>query len=63
MKSSFSLIEVIFSFVILSLVIVNISKSFQSNSDNVEIFYELQSIENSFIENTKVESKGNIEFK
>lgn len=63
MKSSFSLIEVIFSFVILSLVIVNISKSFQSKSDNVEIFYELQSMENSFIENTKVESKGNIEFK
>lgn len=61
MKKGFSLFEVVLSFIILSIVIVNISKSFK-NSDNIENYYELQKQENSFIEFRSVNSTHKIKF-
>ena len=61
-KNSFTLFEVLVSLIILSVVISGISKLFVNNNTN-KIYYELQDIENNYIENNKVNNTNNIKLK
>lgn len=61
-KNSFTLFEVLISLVILSVVISGISKLFVSDDTN-QNYYELQTIENDYIEQNKINSTQNIKFR
>ncbi|MEA3497985.1 MAG: prepilin-type N-terminal cleavage/methylation domain-containing protein [Campylobacterota bacterium] len=58
-KNSFTLFEVLISFVILSVVISGISKLFSGNDTNNN-YYKLQKIENNYIENNTIINSDNI---
>ena len=60
-KKGFTLFEVLISLVILGVVLSGISKLFVKN-DDVEIYYELQRIENNYIETKTVQNSENIKF-
>lgn len=60
-KKSFTLFEVLISLVLLSLVISITLKLFNSN-DNVEIYYQLQDIENRYNENGVINQNEKIKF-
>jgi len=55
----FTLFEVLISLVILSVMILALTK-FYTKDDTVSIYYELQSIENNYIENKTIQSSENI---
>ena len=56
---AFTLFEVLISLVILSVMILALTK-FYTKDDTVSIYYELQSIENNYIENKTIQSSENI---
>ena len=58
-KNSFTLFEVLVSLIVLSIVISSISKLTIDN-DTTEIYYELQTLENSFISSGVVNQTENI---
>ena len=60
-KKGFTLFEVLISLVILGVVLAGVSKLFVKN-DDVEIYYELQRIENSYIETKTIQNSENIKF-
>lgn len=60
-KKSFTLFEVLISLVLLSLVISITLKLFNSN-DNVEIYYQLQDIENRYNESGVINQNEKIKF-
>lgn len=61
-KNSFTLFEVLISLVILSVVISGISKLFVSDNAN-QSYYELQTIENDYIEYNSIKSSENIKLR
>ena len=58
-KASFTLFEVLISLVILSVMLLALSRIF-TKDDSIEIYYELQEIENNYIENKTIMSTENI---
>jgi len=56
---AFTLFEVLISLVILSVMMLSLTK-FYTKDDTVSIYYELQSIENNYIENKTIQSGENI---
>ena len=56
---AFTLFEVLISLVILSVMMLSLTK-FYTKDDTVSIYYELQSIENNYIENKTIQSSENI---
>ena len=61
-KNSFTLFEVLISLVILSVVISGISKLFVSDDTN-QRYYELQTMENDYIEYNSIKSNENIKLR
>jgi prepilin-type N-terminal cleavage/methylation domain-containing protein len=61
-KRAFTLFEVLISLVILGIVLSSISKLFIKN-DSIKTYYELQDIENNYIENKTIQNSENIKFK
>ena len=59
MKKAFTLFEVLVSLVILGVVLSGIVQLY-SKSDSLSIYYELQDIENNYIESHSVKSTKNI---
>ncbi len=60
-KKGFTLFEVLISLVILGVVLASVSKLFVKN-DDIEIYYELQKIENNYIETKTIQNSENIKF-
>ena len=60
-KKAFTLFEVLISLVILGVVLASVSKLFVKNND-VEIYYELQKIENNYLETKTIQNSENIKF-
>ncbi len=58
-KKSFTLFEVIISFIILSLVLISVGKLFVDDN-SIEVYYELQKIQNDYIQNSTVTQTQNI---
>jgi|GEM_PF-2369925 len=61
-KKAFTLFEVLISLVILGVVLASVSKLFVKN-DDIKIYYELQKIENNYIETKTIQDSENIKFK
>lgn len=61
-KKGFTLFEVLISLVILGVVLTSVSKIFVNN-DDIEIYYELQKIENTYIETKTIQNSENIKLK
>jgi len=61
-KRAFTLFEVLISLVILGVVLASVSKLFVKN-DDIKIYYELQKIENNYIETKTIQDSENIKFK
>jgi len=61
-KKGFTLFEVLISLVILGGVLASVSKIFVKN-DDIKTYYELQKIENNYIETKTIENCENIKFK
>lgn len=61
-KKGFTLFEVLISLVILGVVLASVSKIFVKD-DTLEIYYELQKIENKYRETKIVQDSENIKFK
>lgn len=61
-KKGFTLFEVLISLVILGVVLTSVSKIFVKN-DDIEIYYELQKIENTYIETKTIQNSENIKLK
>lgn len=57
----FTLFEVLVSLVILSVMLLCVTK-FCQKDESVQIYYELQNIENSYIETKTIQSTQNIKF-
>ena len=60
-SKAFTLLEVLISLVILGVVLASVSKLFVKNNDT-EIYYELQKIENNYIETKTIQNSQNIKF-
>ena len=58
----FTLFEVLVSLVILSVLILSLTKLY-TNDDTIQTYYELQSIENSYIETHTITNTENIKDK
>ena len=61
-KKGFTLFEVLISLVILGVVLASVSKIFVKN-DDIKTYYELQKIENNYIETKTIQNSENIKFK
>ncbi len=61
-KKGFTLFEVLISLVILGVILTSVSKIFVKN-DDIKTYYELQKIENNYIETKTIENSENIKFK
>jgi prepilin-type N-terminal cleavage/methylation domain-containing protein len=61
-KKGFTLFEVLISLVILGVVLASVSKLFVKN-DDIKTYYELQQIENNYIETKTIQNSENIKFK
>jgi len=59
---AFTLFEVLLSLVLLSIILLSISKIFKKN-DSLETYYELQNIENIYIETKMIQNTEKIKFK
>jgi len=60
-KKAFTLFEILISLVILGVALTSISKIFVKN-DDIKIYYELQNIENNYIETKTIQNSENIKF-
>jgi len=60
-KKGFTLFEVLISLVILGVVLTSVSKLFVKN-DDIKTYYELQKIENNYIETKTIQNSENIRF-
>lgn len=60
-KKGFTLFEVLISLVILGVVLASVSKLFVKN-DDIKTYYELQKIENNYIETKTIQNSENIKF-
>jgi prepilin-type N-terminal cleavage/methylation domain-containing protein len=58
----FTLFEVLVSLVILSVMMLTLTKLYKQD-DSLKIYYELQNIENNYIENKIILNSENIKFK
>ncbi|MCD4758474.1 MAG: prepilin-type N-terminal cleavage/methylation domain-containing protein [Arcobacteraceae bacterium] len=61
-KKGFTLFEVLISLVILGVVLASVSKIFVKN-DDIKTYYELQKIENNYIETKTIQNSEKIKFK
>jgi len=59
---AFTLFEVLVSLVILSVMMLSLTKLY-TKDDSIQIYYELQSIENHYIETKTVKNSENIKLK
>jgi len=60
-KRGFTLLEVLLSLVILGVILASVSRLFVKN-DDIETYYELQKIENHYIETKTILDNENIKF-
>jgi len=60
-KKSFTLFEVLVSLVILGVVLTFLLKLFSTN-DNIDTYYELQTIENQYSETSTINQSEKIQF-
>lgn len=58
-KRGFTLFEVLVSLIILSVIILSLTKLYREDN-SLKIYYELQSIENSYIETQTITNTQNI---
>jgi len=61
-NKAFTLFEVLISLVILSVMMLSITKLYREN-ETIQRYYELQKIENNYIENKTILSTTNIKLK
>ena len=61
-KKAFTLFEVLVSLIILSVMMISVTKIYTKN-DTIQRYYELQNIENNYIETKTVFNTQNIKLK
>jgi len=61
-KTAFTLFEVLISLILFAIVLTTLSKIFIQN-DDIEVYYELQNIENNYRETKTIQNSENIKFK
>ena len=61
-NKAFTLFEVLVSLVILSVMMISLTKLYK-NDDTIKTYYELQNIENNYIENKTILNSENIKFR
>ncbi len=61
-KTAFTLFEVLISLILFAIVLTTLSKIFIQN-DDIEVYYELQNIENTYRETKTIQNSENIKFK